>query len=168
MKEAACEGVNPDGSDTCNVDQRSFKAYLARWIAATIVRAPFTYPKLKPILEASATAAASTCIGGANRTSCGAKWWKGAVYDGDGSTGVGQQMCALEVIQSNLISEVPGPVTDSTGGTSQGNPNAGTLSPIGPEDLHKHDVTATDKAGAGILTMLIIFFIIGGAWWIIL
>jgi mannan endo-1,6-alpha-mannosidase len=166
MKEAACEGVNPDGSDTCDVDQRSFKAYLARWIAATMVRAPFTYPQLKPILETSAAAAASTCTGGENGTSCGSKWWKGPVYDGN--TGVGQQMCALEVIQSNLITQVAGPVTDNSGGTSQGNPNAGTSSPVGPNDLSKHPVTATDRAGAGVLTVLIVFFIVGGAWWIVL
>ena len=170
MKESACEGVSPDGSDTCNVDQRSFKAYLARWIAATIIRAPFTYPKLKPILEDSATAAASVCTGNTptinNGTSCGSKWWKGAVYDGN--YGVGQQMSALEVIQSNLISEVAGPVTAGSGGTSQGNPSAGSSSPVGPNDLQKSEVTATDKAGAGILTMLIIFFVVGGAWWIIL
>ncbi|OCT54827.1 Mannan endo-1,6-alpha-mannosidase DCW1 [Cladophialophora carrionii] len=166
MKETACEAVNADGSDTCNVDQRSFKAYLARWIAATIVRAPFTYPLLKPILEQSAAAAAATCTGGVNGTSCGSKWWKGAIFDGE--TGVGQQMCALEVIQSNLITEVSGPVTEGSGGTSQGDPNAGTSSPIGPGDLHRHEVTAADKAGAGILTVLLIFFIVGGAWWIIL
>ncbi len=166
MKESACEGVNQDGTDSCNVDQRSFKAYLARWIAATIVRAPFTYPLLKPILEQSAAAAAATCTGGNNGTSCGSKWWKGAAYDGQ--TGVGQQMCALEVIQSNLITNVVGPVTAGTGGTSQGNPNAGSSSAIGPGDLHKHDVTATDKAGAGILTVLIVFFVVGGALWIVL
>jgi mannan endo-1,6-alpha-mannosidase len=166
MKEQACEAVNPDGSDTCDVDQRSFKAYLARWIAATIVRAPFTYPQLKPILEATANAAAAVCTGGPNGTSCGAKWWKGANFDGQ--VGVGQQMSALEVIQSNLITEVTGPVTEGNGGTSKGNPSAGTTSPVGPGDLYKAQVTTTDKAGAAILTLLIALFVIGGALWLIL
>jgi len=166
MKEAACEGVNSDGSDTCDVDQRSFKAYLARWMAATIVRAPFTYPLLKPILETSAAAAASTCTGGANGTSCGSKWYEGAIYDGN--TGVGQQMSALEVIQSNLITQVSATVTQGSGGTSQGNPNAGTSSTVGPDDLNKEQVTTTDKVGAAILTVLLGFFVMGGAWWIIL
>jgi hypothetical protein len=34
----------------------------------------------------------------------------------DGSLGVGQQMAALEVVQANLISSVPGIVTNTTGG----------------------------------------------------
>jgi mannan endo-1,6-alpha-mannosidase len=166
MKEQACEAVNADGSDTCNVDQRSFKAYLARWIAATIVRAPYTYPQLKPMLETSAKAAAAVCTGGANGTSCGAKWWKGPIFDGQ--VGVGQQMSALEVIQSNLITEVTGPVTEGNGGTSKGDPSAGTTSPVGPGDIYKAQVTTADKAGAAILTLLFVLFIIGGAWWLIL
>lgn len=165
MKETACEGVNADGSDTCDVDQRSFKAYLARWMAATMIKAPFTYPMLKPILEKSAAAAAATCIGGTNGTSCGSKWYVGAVYDGN--TGVGQQMCALEVIQSNLITEVAGPVTQNTGGTSKGNPDAGSSSPVGPNDLQTQKVTTSDKAGAAILTVLLVFFVVGGAWWLV-
>ncbi len=159
MYEAACEDVG-----TCNIDQRSFKAYLARWIAATCVRAPFTYPLLKPILETSAMAAAATCTGGATGTACGLKWTSGAF---DGSMGVGEQMSALEVIQANLIDRVDGPVTQVTGGTSQGDPNAGTSSAIGPEDLHTSEVTTADKAGAGVLTVLLIFFVVGGAWWMV-
>jgi len=69
MYEQECEAAG-----NCDTDQQSFKAYLARWIAAAIVKAPFTYDSLKPILEASATAAAATCTGGTNGTSCGMKW----------------------------------------------------------------------------------------------
>ena len=155
----ACEDIG-----TCNVDQRSFKAYLARWMAATAVRAPFTYPLLKPILESSAQAAAATCTGGESGTQCGLKWTTGSF---DGSTGVGEQMSALEVIQSNLIDVSEGPVTETSGGTSQGDPNAGTNSDIGPDDLNKEVVTTADKAGAGILTVLVIFVFIGGAWWLV-
>lgn len=159
MYEVACEDIG-----TCNIDQRSFKAYLARWIAAACVRAPFTYPLLKPILETSAMAAAATCTGGDQGTSCGLKWTTGAF---DGSTGVGEQMSALEVIQANLIDRVPGPVTQVSGGNSEGDPNAGTSSDIGPQDLHKEAVTTADKAGAGVLTVLLIFFVVGGAWWMV-
>lgn len=159
MYEVACEDI-----DTCNIDQRSFKAYLARWMAAACVRAPFTYPLLKPILEASARAAASTCTGGASGTQCGLKWTQQSF---DGWTGVGEQMSALEVFQSNLIEYSAGPVTGDTGGTSEGDPNAGTNSAIGPDDLHKEPVTTADKAGAGILTVLVIFVFLGGAWWLV-
>ncbi|KAL2393304.1 Mannan endo-1,6-alpha-mannosidase DCW1 [Exophiala dermatitidis] len=160
MYEQACETVG-----TCNIDQRSFKAYLARWMAAAAVKAPFTYSSLKPILEASAKAAAAVCTGGSNGTSCGLKWTTGSF---DGSTGVGEQMSALEVIQSNLIDITSGPVTETTGGTSKGDPDAGTSSDIGPSDLNQEEVTTTDKAGAAIMTVLISFFVVGGAWWIII
>lgn len=159
ITEQTCEIPN-----NCNIDQRSFKAYLARWMAATAVKAPFTYPLLKPILEASAMAAAAVCTGGNNGTSCGLKWTEGTF---DGSTGVGEQMSALEVIQSNLINIAPGPVTEVSGGTSKGDPNAGTESNIGPGDLHEAEVTTADRAGAGALTVLIVFFIVGGAWWMV-
>lgn len=159
ITEQACESVS-----TCNIDQRSFKAYLARWMAATIVRAPFTYGQLKPILETSAQAAASVCTGGNNGTSCGLRWDFGSF---DGSTGVGEQMSALEVIQSNLITVAPGPVTQNAGGTSKGDPSAGTTSDIGPGDLHKDVVTTADRAGAAIVTVLISLVILGGAWWLV-
>jgi mannan endo-1,6-alpha-mannosidase len=159
LYEVACE---PGGN--CNVDQRSFKAYLARWMAATCVRAPFTYALLKPILEASATAAAAACTGGTTGTACGLKWTTGSF---DGSLGVGEQMSALEVIQSNLITITAGPVTQVSGGTSEGDPSAGTTSDIGPSDLTKETVTNRDRAGAAILTVLLVFVMVGGAWWII-
>ena len=157
--EVACEEIN-----TCNVDQRSFKAYLARWMAHTAIKAPFSYPKLKPILEASASAAIRTCTGGNDGNQCGLKWYEGTH---DGSIGVGEQMSALEVVQSNLIDIAPGPVTADSGGTSQGDPNAGVESNIGPEDLHRSKITTADRAGAGILTVIIIGLIAGGAWWLI-
>jgi mannan endo-1,6-alpha-mannosidase len=157
--EQACETIG-----NCNVDQRSFKAYLARWMASAAVKAPFTYPLLKPILEASAAAAAAVCTGGTKGTSCGLKWTQGTF---DGSIGVGEQMSALEVIQANLIDIAPGPVTEVSGGTSKGNPNAGTGSAIGPQDLNKEKVTAADRAGAGLVTVLLIFFVVGGAWWMV-
>ncbi len=157
--EIACEKIN-----TCNIDQRSFKAYLARWMAHTAVKAPFTYPTLKPMLEASAKAAISTCTGGNDGNQCGLRWWQGSH---DGSVGVGEQMSALEVVQSNLIGIAPGPVTGNTGGTSQGDPNAGVTSKLGPGDLHKSRITTADRAGAGIVTMAVIAFVVGGAWWLI-
>ena len=156
--EAACEDIG-----TCNIDQRSFKAYLARWMAHTAVKAPFTYPLLKPILEASAQAAISTCSGGGDGKQCGLQWSKGF----DGSVGVGEQMSVLEVVQSNLIDVAPGPATADNGGTSKGDPNAGVTSKVGPGDLNKSAITAADRAGAGILTVCFVGVIVGGAWWLV-
>ncbi|KAH7336076.1 putative 3-methylitaconate isomerase [Rhexocercosporidium sp. MPI-PUGE-AT-0058] len=129
MQEVACEN-----NGLCNVDQHSFKAYLARWMAATTKMAPYTYDAIMGKLGPSAKAAAAQCSGGNNGRTCGLRWSMGATWDG--SYGVGQEMAALEVIQSNLISQVSGPVTNITGGTSVGDPNAGSESvsylPIGP------------------------------------
>lgn len=97
MYEAVCE---PYG--TCNVDQQSFKAYLARWLAKTSVLAPFTAPAIQPLLEGSAMAAAASCSGGFDRVTCGLKWYEGTY---DGNYGVGQQLAALEVIQALLIAD---------------------------------------------------------------
>ncbi|KAL9116450.1 MAG: hypothetical protein Q9187_007025, partial [Circinaria calcarea] len=144
MYEVACE---PQGN--CNLDQASFKAYLSRWMAATTKLAPFTTDFIMTKLRASAIAAAKQCTGGADGTTCGIRWTTNGVWDG--SSGVGQQMSALEVIQSNLISSVAAPVTNSTGGISVGNPSAGTgaVSPIG---LPTNPIMLRDQVGAGFLT----------------
>jgi mannan endo-1,6-alpha-mannosidase len=71
--------------------------------------------------------------------------------------GVGQLMAATEVIQSNLIQQVKVPITNSTCGTSQGDPSAGTnpnlLIPDEPPAMR-------DKASAGDLTALVLLLAI--------
>lgn len=159
ISEVTCEPTN-----NCNIDQRSFKAYLARWIAMAAVKAPFSYELLKPILEDSAEAAVATCTGGEDGNQCGLKW---TTRTFDGSVGVGEQMAVLEVVQANLIDTVAGPVTADTGGTSEGNPNAGSGSRVGPGDLNRSTVTTGDRVGAGFLTVLVVVFVAGGAWWLV-
>jgi mannan endo-1,6-alpha-mannosidase len=156
MKEVACEDNNK-----CDVDQRSFKAYLARWMAATTKLAPWTAQTIVPLLQSSAKAALSTCVGGPDGNQCGQKWTTGTF---DGSLGVGEQMSVLEVVQSTLIGQVAGPVTANTGGSSQGDPSAGTSS--NAKVINFETITTGDKAGAGILTTLIMVTMFGGSWWI--
>lgn len=157
MYEAACEPYN-----TCDTDQLSFKAYLARWMAATTKVAPWTYDYVSPYLIASANAAAQSCSGGEDGVTCGTKW---NIGKWDGTYGVGQQMNALEVIQSNLIQKVVGPVGNSSGGTSQGDPSAGTGEtnylgvPVGK-------VKTADRVGAGVLTAVMLIGTLGGAWYV--
>lgn len=165
MYERACEPIN-----TCKVDQRSFKAYLSRWMAATTQIAPFTYEFIMPKLRASAIAAAKTCTGGPNGTSCGSKWTD---QKWDGSQGVGEQMSALEVVQSTLVQHVDAPVTDATGGTSVGDPAAGGSEtggdvPSGKKnDITTRDISAADRVGAGILTSLFLAGLVGCTTWMI-
>ncbi|KAK2601218.1 hypothetical protein N8I77_010683 [Diaporthe amygdali] len=160
MTEVACEGVH-----LCDNDELSFKAYLARWMAATTKWAPWTYSTIKPLLAASATAAAMQCMGGDNGRMCGHVW---ANNEGewDGTTGVGQQMAAMEVVLATMIQRLESPVTNSTGGTSTGNPDEeesgfgqvnafSTLKPMRP-------MSKADEAGAYILTILAILFLVAG------
>jgi len=157
MYEVACEPLG-----TCNTDQQSFKAYLARWMAATTRVAPFMFDQINPYLLSTAEAVAAQCNGGDDGVTCGTKW-----YDGtwDGTWGAGQQMSALEAVQSTLITQVAGPLSNTTGGSSEGDVNAGTGGDSTAVDLGP--VSTGDKAGAGILTALVLIGILGGAWWMI-
>ena len=162
MYEVACEPPN-----TCDTDNYSFKAYLARWLVASIKYAPFIQPTVMPWVQASATAAALQCSGGNNGQMCGMKWTQGSKWDG--TQGVGQQMGALSVIQANLIDEVVVPVTNKTGGTSQGNPAAGGGGGISNNNpaLSQNVITQGSRAAAGVLTCLVLICVIGCSWWMI-
>ena len=162
MVEVACEP-----RVTCNNDQPSFKAFLARWMAATVQIAPFTESAIMPKLRASATGAAGQCTGpDRGGTTCGRKWTQS---DWDGKSGPGEQMSALSVFQANLIQKVAPPVTQDKGGTSKSDPTAGThggtpASQLDPILTRK--ITTGDKAGAGILTGLSLAALLGTVYWI--
>jgi mannan endo-1,6-alpha-mannosidase len=157
MQEVACEN-----NGKCDVDQHSFKAYLARWMAATTKMAPFTFDAIMAKLAPSAQAAALQCSGGDNGRICGLKWQSGATWDG--SSGVGQEMAALEVIQSNLIAQSKGPVTNTTGGTSKGNYAAGTST---SSVITITPATEADRVGAGFVTVVLLACFVGIVWWMI-
>lgn len=90
-------------------------------MAASTKVAPWLYERVQPLLASSAVAAAQSCSGGEDGVTCGTRWYTGTW---DNTWGVGQQMSALEVIQSNLIHTVQGPLSSTTGGTSKGNPKS--------------------------------------------
>ncbi|KAF7115507.1 hypothetical protein CNMCM5793_002465 [Aspergillus hiratsukae] len=159
MYERACEIVN-----TCQVDQRAFKGFLARWMAASTQVAPFTYDWVMPRLRASAAAAASTCTGGPDGAACGLKWTSG---EWDGSQDVGLQMSALEVMQAILIDRVDPPVTDASGGTSLGDPSGGMEQDDPRPDVLTMTITGGDRAGAGILTVMLAVLIVGTTGWLL-
>jgi len=158
MIEVACEN-----NGKCDNDQRSFKAYLARFMGYTAIVAPWTRDTIDPLLKASAAAAAKQCNAGVNQTQCGLRW----VDNGknDGSFGVGESMAALEMVQSLLYPTIAGPVTDKSGGISASNPNAGAGVPSTP--ITFNTITTGDKAGASILTLLVLVGILVGAWWMV-
>lgn len=150
-----CETVN-----RCNVDQRSFKAYFARWLAATAKLAPFTHDLIMQKIATSAAAAIKSCTAGSTGTQCGLKWTTGT---NDGNLGVGEQMAVLEIVQSNLVDDAPGWVSAAKGtGTSKGDVDAGGGHNVDTEGLVLAPVTAGDKVGAGFLTALMIIGVVSG------
>lgn len=168
MFEQACEGVA-----LCDIDQQSFKGYLARWMSGTSQMAPFTYEAINPLLKTSASAAAKACSGspdvgfnGIPGTACGFRWTDGKF---DGSVGVGQQMNALSAVMYTLVGspgvEVKTPVTSSTGGTSVGNANAG-MQTTGPL-TRIAPITIKDRVAAGFLTTAVVLSVLGGSVFVI-
>jgi hypothetical protein len=173
--EPACEA---DGF-SCTIDELSFKAYLIRWMAAATKLAPFIYDNVKAVLETSAKAAALQCSGSPvdhpNGRMCGSSWSKGSW---DTSSGVGQEMAALQVIQGNLIQQAKAPLTGSTGGTSPDNPAAGTSNPStptpSPTAIKPPTTGATSSSGLpggaktgipiGIVVFSIIIILFGFYW----
>jgi mannan endo-1,6-alpha-mannosidase len=99
LYEYACEPSN-----NCNNDQFSFKAYMSRWLAKSAVVAPYILSEVRTLLTTSALAAAQSCSGGSDGTTCGEKWY---VNGYDGIYGVGQELSALETIQSLLVLQDP-------------------------------------------------------------
>jgi len=152
----------------CTIDMLSEKAYLTRWLAASTKVAPFIYDRVMVLLQTSARQAALQCSGSPatnpNGRMCGFSWSKGSAWDG--TSGVGQQMAALEVIQGNLIQQASEPLTGNTGGTSQGDPGAGTSTGASQDPTALLPPTTSEKVGAGFFTALIVLIVVGGLGWL--
>ncbi|RMZ86469.1 hypothetical protein DV736_g6305, partial [Chaetothyriales sp. CBS 134916] len=154
--------VQCEATQVCDQDQKSFKAYVSRWLAVTSVLVPSTSAQIMPKLQASAQGAAGQCSGPSN--ACGLQWYS-STYEGE--TGLGQDMSAGSVIMANLIEPSMAPLTLRTGATSQSDPNAGSSSGGELPTILTNTITTGDKAGAGILTVLSCIIFIGGAWWLV-
>jgi mannan endo-1,6-alpha-mannosidase len=63
-------------------------------------------------------------------------------------------LCALEVIQSDLVGKVQGPLTNTTGGTSVGDDSAGSAGSSDPLRMRK--VTQAVRASAIIVTVIVL------------
>lgn len=159
MSEVACEP-----NQKCNNDQPSFKAYLSTWMAFATQMAPWTTDQILPKLKFSAQGAAAQCSGGQDGTTCGRRWYQNTW---DGEKGVGEQMSAMSIFGANLIPAVAAPVTSNTGGTSKGDPNAGTQSSAGTVPGDVTIISTKDKAGAGILTALFLGLVLYGTYFML-
>lgn len=161
MYERACQG----SSSGCNTDQRSFKSIFSRCLGQTAVMAPTTYNTIYTWLVASAEGAAKSCTGGYDGHTCGLNWQLGS---NDGNYGLGEQISALEVFDNLLIKDRPAPYTNETGGTSEGDASAGTSSTTTQLDTAALNITGGDKAGAGIITAIVLAVIIAGCVWMVI
>lgn len=171
MREYSCDPAPRKITPTCNLDQRSFKAYLARFMAYTYQMAPFTQEWILPKLQASAKAAAATCTGGPDGLTCGLAWVE-SIYDGSvyGMTvgGLGEHLSVMEVLQSNLVATAVPPLTASTGGTSKGDPSAGSDDTLTKQELLQTEPsTVGDRAGAGILTAIVLGLLLSLTCWLV-
>lgn len=151
--EIACE-PNRGG---CTADMLSFKGYVHRWMAVVTQVAPFTKDTILPLLKQSTQAAVNQCTGGETGRKCGFYWTSGEFVDPavDHTTGAGEQMNVLAAVSSLLIDQTEPPTTNLTGGTSKGDYSAGG-SPIAGNENELRPITAGDKAGAGILTFVVL------------
>lgn len=170
MYEPACENQG-----TCTTDSLSFKAYFARWLAATAQMATYTWDTISPLIAASAKGAALQCSGtadsaagykGLTGTACGMMWTKGATWDG--TNGVGQQMAALSaVFYSQVMTWAPTIYSSDTGGTSTGDASAGQDKDDSSLSTLK-TITTGDRAGAAFLTMATVGGLLAGCTWMVL
>lgn len=148
-----------EASESCTTDMKSFKGYVHRWYASATKVAPYLTDRVMPMLEKSAGAAIKCCTG-SDTNKCGFSWVSGSF---DGVTGAGPEMNALGALSSLLVGDAPAPVTAASGGISKGDPNAGSDS---NNFLHEaHPITVGDKAGAGILTAVVLGSAVGMFGW---
>lgn len=76
-------------------------------------------------------------------------------------------MAALSAIGSTLNRQDLAPLSQRTGATSKSDPNAGTDTTQDSSTSFK-TITTADKAGAAILTILVIVLVGGGSVWLVI
>lgn len=120
---------------------KSFRGFVLRWMADTAQLCPWTRKPIMTAVLSSAQAAVETCNGGDNGRMCGLRW---GLRKFDGEVNLGQETGVLSVLMTALLlgetfyenadyggeSNLDGyrvkpPLTQDTGGTSMGNPQAG-------------------------------------------
>lgn len=134
-------------------------------MASSTQLAPFAYDMVMPKLRASAAAAAKTCTGGPDGTSCSIHW-TAQKYTG-GPLDVGLQLAALEVVQSTLIPKVEDPVSQDNGGISQGNPAGGVEEDPPQPSIKTRHITIGDRVGAAIVTIVTTAGILWALKWVV-
>lgn len=169
FKDGIAIEPNCEFHHTCSTDMLTFKGFAHRWLSVVTQIAPYTREKILPKLRSSAEAAVNQCTGGETGRVCGFYWYEGKFVDPaiDQTTGAGEAMSVLAAVSSLLIDSAAPPTTAKTGGISEGDPNAGgrgrykNKGELGP-------ITTADRAGAGIITALLLGGIVAVFVWMII
>jgi mannan endo-1,6-alpha-mannosidase len=152
--ERSCE------AHTCNIDQRTFKGFLHRWMAATGQLVPALQPSIQATLKQSVASAVKTCTGGPQGNLCSFHWAQET--HNSSWTGPIEQMSVLGALLSLMVPQTSVPVTNTTGGTSVGNPDAGSDS---RPPTYIAPASTGDRAGGGILTAMVVIAGVGVCAW---
>ncbi|KAL1642985.1 hydrolase 76 protein [Didymella pomorum] len=121
LQEVACEL-----SGKCDLDQRSFKGIAARSFARAALAAPIVADSIYKTLNASAKAAASSCVVNTSKNvACSFEWDTGSAGD---TTGLGESLNALQAVQALLwrtanFTSSASNSTASLNGTTSGSPS---------------------------------------------
>lgn len=153
-----------EASDRCYIDANGplFKGLTVSWLADIALIIPPLKEKILPKLQVSAEGAANSCTGNGQNL-CGNRWYGG--YDGQNSMEnaiSGSQMMSAVMVKFLGLSSTP--VSTATGGNGSSDPNAGTRqSSQNSDSAVLPPITTADKAGAGILTAVLVAGVVGGS-----
>ncbi|CAI4214823.1 unnamed protein product [Parascedosporium putredinis] len=109
MVEIACEAAQ-----TCPSDMQAMKGGLATALWRATQMAPFLDGLLRPLLEASAKAAAASCTFGRSKEDCPIIWDADITGINNSLTGPGQQVSVLAIVQGLLMSSADAPTRETT------------------------------------------------------
>ncbi|EAW12434.1 glycoside hydrolase family 76 protein [Aspergillus clavatus NRRL 1] len=156
LSEVACEPIM-----TCDRNQLGFKGYVAMWLAQTSILVPSTADRIYPVLQGSALAISKQCSAPDN--TCGMRWYQ-PTWDGY-TPGLETQMAALAGVTSNLMffkSAAPKTIESNPDGKEH---QIATPGDERPDQLAP--INTGDRAGAWILTVVIVVLVGGSVGWLI-
>lgn len=158
--ESACQ---PSGK--CNNDQRCFKGIFLQLLGQAARLVPALESDIMTAINATAAAAAGSCSGGYDGHTCGLNWLDSSY---DNMYGLGEQISALSAMSVTQVLSKNKPYTANNGGSSNGSVDAGVNT--GSSSLLSDDtpISGKDKAGAGVITAVLMLFLIGVGVWILI
>lgn len=189
MYEAGCQLLN--GTNVCTNDMRCFKGIFSRFLGLTMLMAPQTKDWIWDYITTSAEAAAASCSGGYDQHTCGLDW---TIQKWDNLYGLGEQICALDIFNTLQIFTRPMIYTakdlpeiypvieqpknntsyNSTNNLTGQVPQTGPVYGFSDAGLNSSTVTArqldlgtSDKAGAGVITAVVVLFLMGTSAWLV-